>query len=101
LFAAFLTTAGVAVEGREAITAAPSLPSGPAPAHLDLLEAGASAGEAIGVLAGLGVLLARRLTQAGTAAALPADRLACEEAAGAARQICQLMDRGDDAAGLR
>ena len=33
LFAAFMTTADAAVDGREAITAAPSLPAGPAAAQ--------------------------------------------------------------------
>jgi hypothetical protein len=100
LFAAFMTAVGAATEGREAITAAPSLPPGPARAQPGLLEAGASVDEAIGVLASLAAFLERRLTKAGTTAA-HADRLACKEAAAAARRICQLIDRGDDAAGLR
>ena len=99
LFAAFMTTVGAAVEGREAITAAPSLPPGPAPLRPALLEASARVDDVIGVLAGLAALLDARLTQA--VAGTPADRLACMEAAAAAQRICQLMDRGEDAAGLR
>ena len=101
LFAAFMTAADAAVEGREAITAAPSLPAGPAAAHPGLLPAGASIGDAISVLAGLGALLESRLTQAATAAVIHADRVACGDAAGAARRIHQLMARGDDGSGLR
>ena len=101
LFAAFMTTVGAAVEGREAITAAPSLPPGPAPLRPAFLEAGASVDDVIGVLAGLAALLDARLTQAAAAAMLAADRVACGEAAGAARRIHQLMARGDDGPGLR
>ena len=81
LFAAFMTTADAAVEGREAITAAPSLPAGPAAAQPGLLAAGASVDEAIDVLAALGALLDSRLTQAAAAATIHADRVACSEAA--------------------
>ena len=101
LFAAFMTTVGAAVEGREAITAAPSLPPGLAPLRPALLEPGASVDDVIGVLAGLAALLDARLTQAVAGTAIYADRLACKQAAAAAQQICQLMDRGEDAAGLR
>ena len=101
LFAAFMTTAGAAVEGREAITAAPSLPAGPAATQPGLVAPGDSADDAVGVLAALGALLDSRLTQAGASAAIQADRVACAEAAGAARRIHQLMTRGDDGSGLR
>jgi hypothetical protein len=101
LFAAFMTTAGAAVEGREAITAAPSLPAGPAAEQPGLLAAGDSIDDAIDALAALGTLLESRLTQAGAAATIHADRVACAEAAGGARRIHQLMARGDDGAGLR
>lgn len=95
LFAAFMTTVGAAVEGREAITAAPSLPAGPAGAQPGLLVSGDSVDDALGILAALGVLLESRLTQAAASATLAADRVACGEAAGAARRIHQLMARGD------
>jgi hypothetical protein len=68
LFAAFMTTAGAAVEGREAITAAPSLPAGPAATQPGLVAPGDSVGDAVGVLAVLGALLDTRLTQAGASA---------------------------------
>ena len=101
LFAAFMSTAGTAVEGREAVTAAPSLPPGPAGPQPSLLPAGASLDEVIDVLAILGELLDRCLTQAAASAALPEDRDACQDAADAARQIHQLMARGENAPGPR
>jgi hypothetical protein len=101
LFAAFMTTAGAAVEGREAVTAAPSLPAAPAAAQPGLLAAGDSIDDAMDALAAIGALLDSRLTHVGTAATIHGDRVACGEAAGAARRIHQLMARGDDGAGLR
>lgn len=101
LFAAFMTTAGAAVEGREAITTAPSLPAGPTATQPGLVAPGDSAGDAVGVLAALGTLLDSRLTQVGESAAIQADRVACAEAAGAAWRIHQLMTRGDDGPPLR
>jgi hypothetical protein len=100
LFAAFMTTADAAVEGREAITAAPSLPAGPAAEQPGLL-AGDSIDDAIDVLAAIGALVDSRLTQVEAAATINADRVACTEAAGAARRIHQLMTRGDDGPALR
>ncbi|MGP7998939.1 MAG: hypothetical protein ACLPKI_16720 [Streptosporangiaceae bacterium] len=101
LFAAFMTTADAAVEGREAITAAPSLPAGPAAEPPRLLAAGDSIDDAIDVLAAIGALLDSCLAQVEAAATIKADRIACAEAAGAARRIHQLMTRGDDGSGLR
>ena len=101
LFAAFMTTADAAVEGREALTVAPSLPAGPAAARPGLLVSGDSVDAGLDILAALGALLDRRLTQAADSAMLDADRVACGEAAGAARRIHQLMARGDDGPGLR
>ena len=102
LFAAFMTTADAAVDGREAITAAPSLPAGPAAAQPGLLASGGSVDAALDILAAVGALLEERLTQAAASAMLAADRVACGEAASAARRIHQLMARGDDGpAGLR
>jgi hypothetical protein len=101
LFAAFMTTADAAVEGREAITAAPSLPAGPAAEPPGLLAAGDSIDDAIDVLAAVGALVDSCLTQVEAAATINADRVACTEAAGAARRIHQLMTRGDDGPALR
>ena len=96
-----MTTAVAAVEGREAITAAPSLPPGPADPQPSLLPADADLNEAIDTLCDLAALLDCCLTQAAAAASNPQDRDACEGAADAARRVGDLMARGDDAPGLR
>jgi hypothetical protein len=87
LFAAFMTTGVTAVEGHEAVTAAPSLPPGLAGPQPSLLTANAGLNEAIDTLADLGALLDRCLTQAAASATNPQDRAASEDAADAARQI--------------
>lgn len=92
LFAAFLTTADAAVDGREAITNAPSLPavtanpllSGDVMAHLPADQVISTVGE-------LGAILAERLTRGARVAIAPGDAAACEHAAAAARQIRDLM----------
>jgi hypothetical protein len=93
LFAAFMTTADAAVDGREALTIAPSLPrhrgtepGGATPADTDT-------GQAASILAALAAILCERLTQAAGQAELPGDRDACRDAAEAAGRICQLMTR--------
>ena len=95
LFAAFMTTADVAVDGREAITIAPALPR---PRHAGagagVPAADASVEEIAGAIAGLGALLTDRLARATAIAATAADRAACTQAAQAAGRICQLMARG-------
>jgi hypothetical protein len=97
LFAAFMTTADAAVDGREAITIAPALPQpGRTAAEVSVSGAGAAAGEIAGVLARLGALLRDRLSHAATIAVTAGDRTACQDAAQAAGRICQLMGRGDD-----
>ena len=102
LFAAFMSAADAAVDGREAVTTARSLPvpdvSTTAPGES---AAQADLGEVIDALAALGGLLDDRLTRAAVTAAEPADRAACEDAAGAARRIHQLMARDDADTRLR
>jgi hypothetical protein len=95
LFAALMMTADAAVDGREAITIAPSLP----PATVSLLSAGSPAADAgteavTDALAALGALLNERLSGAAGRAPTPGDRAACQQAAEAARRIHQLMARG-------
>ena len=82
LFAAFMTTADAAVDGREAITAAPSLPAGPAAAQPGLLAPGGSVDDALGHPRCPRGTPGRRLTQAAAAATIPADRAACERGCG-------------------
>ena len=93
LFAAFMTTADAAIDGREALTVAPSLPrrSGSLPEHASSADAGA--GQAIDVLAQLAAVLRERLAEAHGKADLPGDQIACRDAASAAGRICQLMTR--------
>jgi hypothetical protein len=93
LFAAFTTTADAAVDGREALTVAPSLPrrSGSKSDHASSADAGA--GQAIDVLAQLAAVLRERLAEADGKAGLPGDQAACHDAASAAGRICQLMTR--------
>ena len=102
LFAAFMTTADAAVDGREAITIAPALPQpGRTAAEVSVSGAGAAAGEIAGVLARLGALLRDRLSHAATIAATAGDRTGCADAAHAAGRICQLMAGGDHDRRLR
>ena len=96
LFAAFMTAADAAVDGRQAITAAPSLSPTPG---VTLVTAPPVAGADINTiavaLAALGALLDERLAHAADRALISDDRAACQEAAEAGRQIHQLM-AGDD-----
>jgi Flp pilus assembly protein TadB len=93
LFAAFMTTADAAVDGREALTAAPSLPLTSSAQPGNAVETGADAGQAADALAALAALLRDRLTEAADLADTPDDRIACKGGAEAAGRICQLMTR--------
>jgi hypothetical protein len=104
LFAAFMTTATAAVEGRDAITAAPSLPL--ADSHPPQYDEPASVPEAglekiADALAGLGALLGSQLARAAARATTIADRAACQDAARSGFEIRQLMARADDNPALR
>lgn len=93
LFAAFMTTADAAVDGREALTAAPSLPLTGSTEPVHALAAGADAGQAAAALVALAALLRDRLIEAAALADAPDDRAACQDAAEAAGRISQLMTR--------
>lgn len=93
LFAALMTTADAAVDGREAITAAPSLPPPTGPPPSASIPAGTSTGQIISALASLSALLHTRLAETASSAPTPADQASCGEAAGAARRIYRLMGR--------
>ena len=95
LFAAFMMTADAAVDGREAITIAPSLPPAGGPGHCGVLLADAGMGEITEALAALGALLHDRLAAASALATAPSDQQACSEAAEAAERIHHLMARDD------
>jgi hypothetical protein len=101
LFAAFMMAADAAVDGREAVTIAPSLPAASG-SHLPASPtAGADVGEIADAMAALGALLGDRLSRAVSMAAVPGDRTACEQAAEAAGRICELMACGDGDTRLR
>lgn len=92
LFAAFMATADAAVDGREALTIAPSLPPGPSSvAAAGVAVAEARTGEVTAGLAALGVLLGERLAAAVAGAPTRGDREALAEAAEAGRRIAHLM----------
>lgn len=95
LLAAFLMAAGTAVQGRNALTTAPSLPPsskgiGGGAGHA-AAASGAHGGEVADALAALGDLLAGRLSAAAAKAADGDDKAACADAADAAHQIHQLL----------
>ena len=88
LFAAFMTTADAAVDGRESLTIAPGLPPPGEPgAGVSVPEASASAAEIAGALAALGGLVRGRLSRAATIAATAGDRTACHDAALASASV--------------
>jgi hypothetical protein len=92
LFAAFMTVADAAVDGRQAIALAPSLSraSGVTPVTTSP-AAGADIDTITAALAAVGELLDERLAHAADRALLSGDRTACQEAAEAGRRIHQLM----------
>jgi hypothetical protein len=92
LFAAFITAACTAVEGRNALNDAPSLPlsrTGP-PLAVSVAPAG-DVDHIAGQLADLAAVLDRHLRQAAVGAETPGDRAACLHAAKAATQIHWLL----------
>jgi len=100
LLPAFMLAAGAAVEGRNTVAAAPSLPR----AHggrPGVPEPSADVGEAADGLAALAGLLAGRLSAAAAQAAAPGDRDACAVAVGAAVQIGRLLTWSSDASAVR
>jgi hypothetical protein len=97
LFAAFMTTADAAVEGREAISIAPGLARpGRARDPVTGPEPSAPVEEVAAALTALSALLRDRLWHAATIATAASDQTACTDAAQAADRMCQLMSSGDD-----
>jgi hypothetical protein len=93
-FAAFVTAAASAADGRDAIAFAPSLPPRTG-IHAPTAEDGAPAGETAESIsesiANLSRLLADRLTQAQEWASDPRDRAACTDAAWCAMNVHGLL----------
>src|SRR5215472_2975771 len=99
LFAAFILAAGAAVEGRNALNDAPSLPHGRrAPAFTPAVSLAPDIGRVADKLAELAAPLARRLYEAASQADLAADRDSCERATRTAVDIYQLLCRDTDEA---
>jgi hypothetical protein len=94
LFAAFMTAAGTAVEGRNALGDAPSLPPATGPRPAITMSATVGAGQIADELAALAMLLAQRLAEAGAQAAGEGDRAACQHATYAAADIHRLLGPG-------
>ena len=101
LFAAFITTAGTAVEGRNALGDAPSLPPATGPPPAITMSATVGAGQIADELAALATLLAQRLAEAGAQAVREGDRAACQHATCAAADIHRLLARGLDETAAR
>lgn len=102
LLAAFLSAADAAVDGREAVTLASSLPEGSNTVPSDSAYfSEADASDVADALARLAGLLSARLSAGGIGAPTTDDRAACRDAADAAERICQLMGRGDGDSHLR
>src|SRR5262249_35477978 len=97
LFAAFMTVADAAVDGRQAITIAPSLsPASDVTLISSPPDAGADIDTITDALAALGALLNESLAHAADRALNSGDRAACQEAAAAGRRIHLLMAREDN-----
>ena len=102
LFAAFMTAADAAVDGRHAITIAPSLSAASDITLITSLPtAGADIDTITDALAALGALLNESLAHAADRALKSGDRAACQEAAAAGRRIHLLMAREDNDRYLR
>jgi hypothetical protein len=91
LFAAFMTAADAAVDGREALTVAPSLPHGIG-RRPDIVTASDPICAA-DALVSVATVLRDRLSQAVATADELGDQAACHDAAEAADRIRQLMAR--------
>jgi hypothetical protein len=97
LFAAFMSAAASAADGRDALSAAPALHAGTSTEPPVVPGSGADADDAADVIAVLATALKTCLTDAARHATLPGDRRACHDAAAAAGRILELMARSDDA----
>ncbi len=93
LFAAFMMTADAAVDGREALTIAPSLPCDASPHLAAAMPAHADPALVADALVNLAAVLREHLGRAAALGDLPGDRAACRDAAHLAGRICQLMSR--------
>lgn len=96
LFAAFMSAAGTAVDGRNGLNDAPSLPPAAGPPPAVTMSATVSAGPIADELATLAALLAHRLAEAAAHCLLEGDWAACQQASCAATDIHRLLARDLD-----
>jgi hypothetical protein len=102
LFAAFMSAAGAAADGKDAILTAASRPSRTSEAaEPGQPPPGASLADAADWIAASAIRLATRVDHASERAEARHDRHACCDAAAAARQIHQLMAPDHDDASTR
>lgn len=102
LFAAFMNAAGTAVEGRNALNEAPSLPpTRQGRPHPLTVHLAGDVDDIADELAALAAFLAGRLAEAAAQADLAGDQDACRHATHAAVGICQLLRRDTDATAAR
>ena len=98
LFAAFMSAAVAATDGRDAVLTADALPAHAAGvAEPEQPTPGADPREAADAIAASAAALAARLDHAAGIAETSQDRRACRDAAAAARQIRRLLAGADDA----
>jgi hypothetical protein len=96
MYPAFTFARGSAVNGRNAMAFAPSMPAVPAEPEDSLPLSEADVYEIADALAGLASTLSMRLREAAELAADAADRTACENAACEAQRINGLLARGSN-----
>ena len=101
LFAAFMTAAGTAVEGRNVLGGAPSLPPATAPPPTITMSTAVDADHIADELAALATLLATLLAEANAQAVREGDQAACQHAVDAAADIHRLLARGLDETAAR
>lgn len=96
MYPAFMFTRGAAMSGRNAIAFAPSTPAGHAPLMDDPAEfMGGNIYQLATDIAGLTAILSARLREAEKLAADSGDQAACNNAARDAKQISELLARGE------
>jgi hypothetical protein len=94
LYPAFTFARGSAINGRNALAVAPSMPPVPADATPTPPEPAADVDRLADALAALASALSRRLRESAELAPDPADRSACQNAARESDQITSLLARG-------
>jgi hypothetical protein len=94
LYPAFTFARGSAVNGRNALAVAPSMPPVPADATSTPPEPAADVDRLADALATLASALSKRLRESAELAPDPADRSACQNAARESGQITSILARG-------